>query len=306
MQASACAGELGAASSDMPAQSVSRGPASVQALGGAQNMRRKELRALAASLGVATRNNKKSVAALRAACCRALKGQGGIAAFFQPAGAPGATGRDAGVAPVSDSASALDSNPAKPHGRPRAVRRPRPSSRPMWLRKPEWLSAQTAKQKAVGRRRTEAYNRKQRVSNVIREKRPDRKEAAAKRAKKRYRMDFTERASRKARVQKSRKEAPRANRKSVIPKSARAERAGVLGRQGSWKRTAEESARLCQQDGPGHLPPCYAGLDQEHQRALTSQMCGCLEDVQWATCVVCWRAWYDLPAEYEWRAEREL
>ena len=28
-------------------------------------------------------------------------------------------------------------------------------------------------------------------------------------------------------------------------------------------------------------------------------MCGCLEEVQWATCVVCWRAWYDLPAGYE-------
>ena len=150
----------------------------------------------------------------------------------------------------------------------------------MWLRKPEWLSAQTAKQKAVGRRCTEAYNRKHRVSNVIRNRRPDRKEAAAKRAKKRYQMDFTERARRKARSARSRKEAPRANRKSVMPKSARAERAGVLGRQGSWKRTAEESARLCQQDGPGHLPPCYAGLDQEHQRRLTSQMRGCLEDVQ--------------------------
>ena len=191
----------------------------------------RDLRARAASLGIATRGSRKNSDTLRAACDRALKGQGGIAAFFQPARAPGATGRDAGVAPVSDSASALDSNPAKPHGRPRAVRRPRP----MWLRKPEWLSAQTAKQKAVGRRRTEAYNRKQRVSDVIRNQRPDRKEAAAKRAKKRYRMDFTERARRKARRARSRKEAPRANRKSVIPKSARAERAGVLGRQGSCR-----------------------------------------------------------------------
>ncbi|CAK0867486.1 unnamed protein product [Prorocentrum cordatum] len=94
-------------------------------------------------------------------------------------------------------------------------------------------------------------------------------------------------------------QAPRANRRLAMPKSARAERAGVLGREGSWKRAAEESARLCQQDGPSHLPPCYAGLYQEPQRRLTSQMCGRLENAQWATCVVRWRARYDLPAEYE-------
>ena len=32
---------------------------------------------------------------------------------------------------------------------------------------------------------------------------------------------------------------------------------------------------------------------------LMSQMRGCLEEVQWATCVVRWRARCDLPAEYE-------
>ena len=68
---------------------------------------------------------------------------------------------------------------------------------------------------------------------------------------------------------------------------------------GTWKRAADLSARLCQHDGPSQLPPSYAGLDQETHLRLTSQMCGCLEEVQWATCVVCWRAWYDLPAGYE-------
>ena len=52
---------------------------------------------------------------------------------------------------------------------------------------------------------------------------------------------------------------------------------GALGRGGSWTRTAGESARLCQQDGPSHLPPCYLGLHQEHQRKHASEMCGCLE-----------------------------
>ncbi|CAK0889497.1 unnamed protein product [Prorocentrum cordatum] len=71
------------------------------------------------------------------------------------------------------------------------------------------------------------------------------------------------------------------------------------GRGSAWKQAAEQSARLCQRDGPEHSPPSYAGLDQEPARRLTSEMCGRLEEVQWATCVVCWRAWCDLPAGYE-------
>ena len=316
------ASEPGAASSDLAAPAASREPASgsptasssqaqvkssvaatatQNPVAGAahvtstdvQNMNNKELRALAVSLGVAARDTRKSTRLLRSACCRALKGQVGIASFFQPAVAPGAPGGEGGDAPVSDSASAVDPNPAKPRERPRAVRKP------LWLRKPAWLSAQTARQKKVRKRlrkrRTQSALRKDRIHDKIRDKRPDRKKLG----KKRYQQDLVKREKNKHRVLKSRREAPRANRRPVMPKSARAERAGVLGREGSWKRTAEESARLCQQDGPSHLPPCYAGLDQEHQRRLTSQMCGCLEDVQWATCVVCWRAWYDLPAEYE-------
>ena len=91
----------------------------------------------------------------------------------------------------------------------------------------------------------------------------------------------------------------------MIPSSARADRAGVLGRGGTWKRAADLSARLCQHEGPSQLPPSYAGLDQEIPLRLTSQMCGCLEEVQWATCVVCWRAWYDLPAGYEFSHTRQ-
>ena len=107
-------------------------------------------------------------------------------------------------------------------------------------------------------------------------------------------------------MKKSRQQGAQGSARLVVPKSARADRASVLGREGRWKRTADESARLCQQDGPSHLPPCYAGLDQEHQRRLTSEMCGCLEDVQWATCVVCWRAWYDLPDDYEFSYKQQV
>ena len=60
---------------------------------------------------------------------------------------------------------------------------------------------------------------------------------------------------------------------------------------GAWKRAAGQSARLCQRDDLVHLPPSYAGLDRGRHLMLTSQMCECLEEVQWATCVVCRRTW---------------
>ena len=109
----------------------------------------------------------------------------------------------------------------------------------------------------------------------------------AKKHAKRYHLDFTVRAAANAQRKKSSQQGAQGSERLVVPKSARADRTGVLVREGSWKRTADESARLCQQDGPSHLPPCYAGLHQEHQRWLTSEMYGCLEEVQWATCVVC-------------------
>ena len=34
-------------------------------------------------------------------------------------------------------------------------------------------------------------------------------------------------------------------------------------------------------------------------------MCGCLAEVQWATCVVCWCAWYDLPGDYEFSYKQQ-
>ncbi len=87
--------------------------------------------------------------------------------------------------------------------------------------------------------------------------------------------------------------------KAVIPQSARASRTEVLGRAGTWKRAAEESARLCQREGPACLPPSFAALNLASALNLTSEMCGCLEQVEWMTCVACWRAWYDLPSGYE-------
>ena len=46
------------------------------------------------------------------------------------------------------------------------------------------------------------------------------------------------------------------------------------------------------------MPPAYAALNLPSCLKMTAQMYGCLEQAVWATCVVCWRAWYDLPLNY--------
>ena len=49
---------------------------------------------------------------------------------------------------------------------------------------------------------------------------------------------------------------------------------------------------------PEHLPPAYVALNIPSCLAITSQMYECMELCEWSTCVVCWRAWYDLPPDY--------
>ena len=299
-----------------------------------RNMNKADLRTLATSLGVSTRDNRKSMDTLRETCVHAVQGQRGIAAYLQPAsGSPGdlglqVAGQVGGVAaPVSDSASAVEPRQTILHKRARIP------VRPSWLCKAwnsrhkavrgldprykardkarDLLPQRKARDKArdlLPHRKARGHARdllpKRKARDKARDQRPERGKAHAKRKAKRYQLDFTERAIKQARKKKHRQQAAQRSAKVVVPKSARADRTGVLGREGSWKRTADESARLCQQDGPSHMPPCYAGLHQELQRKLTSEMCGCLEEVQWATCVVCWRAWYDLPADYEFSCKQ--
>ena len=76
---------------------------------------------------------------------------------------------------------------------------------------------------------------------------------------KRYGQDFHIRSQAYKKVKKSR---ARGTERIAVPTSARADRAEAQGRESTWKRAAEQSARLCQRDGPEQLPPCYAGLDQ--------------------------------------------
>ena len=81
--------------------------------------------------------------------------------------------------------------------------------------------------------------------------------------------------------------------------SARAQRFEVLGRDGAWKQAAQEMARLCQQPTLDYCPPAYAALSLPTCLSMTSQMYECLEQAEWRTCVVCWRAWYDPPQDYD-------
>ena len=90
-----------------------------------RNMSKSDLRKLAAKLRVVYR--RATVSDLRAACSRALQGQSAITGFFEPGVAsqgdlgPEVAGQVAGVAPVSDSASAVEPNQTKGHKRRRGV-----------------------------------------------------------------------------------------------------------------------------------------------------------------------------------------
>ena len=84
-----------------------------------------------------------------------------------------------------------------------------------------------------------------------------------------------------------------------MPKSARAHRPEALGRAGAWACSAEECARHCQRPAQRVVPPAYAALHVQSALQITSEMYECLERTQWQTCVVCWRAWYELPTDCE-------
>ena len=95
----------------------------------------------------------------------------------------------------------------------------------------------------------------------------------------------------------------RANKeKRFLPaQSARAQRPQVLGRDGAWRQTAQEVARFCQQTPLDYRHPVYASLNFPPCLSMALQMCECSEQAEFNTCVVCLRAWYDLPHDYEFQ-----
>ena len=72
--------------------------------------------------------------------------------------------------------------------------------------------------------------------------------------------------------------------------------------EGTWATTARQLAAA---QGPPalplKLPPAFAALHNEGCLAFVSEMYEALDLAQWQTCVVCWRAWYDVPRSYRFR-----
>ena len=74
----------------------------------------------------------------------------------------------------------------------------------------------------------------------------------------------------------------------------------VLTSEGTWATTARSTAEAQgSQAVPSRLPPAFAALHNEGCLAFVREMYEALHCVQWQTCVVCWRAWFDVPRTYE-------
>ena len=156
------------------------------------------------------------------------------------------------------------------------------ASRRAFDAKPERKSARQAYAATPeGKAAQQAYNAK-----------PERKATARKRA--------ASDGALQAKLVQARKKRRQAQTAKMVPaQSARAQRPEVFGRDGAWKRAAEQVARLCQQPSMDYCPPVYAALSLPACLSMTAQMYECLQQAEWRTCVVCWRAWYDPPQNYD-------
>ena len=75
----------------------------------------------------------------------------------------------------------------------------------------------------------------------------------------------------------------------------------VLSAQGPW---LEAAARIALAEGVEPLPimpPSYVALNDKQCLADIKQMYDFLQMTSWQTCVVCWRAWYCVPMNYNFR-----
>ena len=68
---------------------------------------------------------------------------------------------------------------------------------------------------------------------------------------------------------------------------------------GRHLQAAERVASACGHESVNYLPPAYAALNLPSCLTIAAQMYEWLEPAERATCVACWRAWYDLPLNYE-------
>jgi hypothetical protein len=78
----------------------------------------------------------------------------------------------------------------------------------------------------------------------------------------------------------------------------------VLSAQGTWHEAAAIIARAEGVEPLPIMPPSYVALNDEHCLADIKQMYDFLQMTSWQTCVVCWRAWYCVPLNYNFRLAR--
>ena len=181
--------------------------------------------------------------------------------------------------------------------------------KPYWIRSKKAKASNQARKatpKAKAADRARLATPKEKAATRARKSTP--KEKAATRARKA--TPKSKEANRKAKaadtvgkqkanaVQATKKKAA-GKKKLLLSQAARAKRSEALGRSGAWKQAAQQFARHCQQPSLQYCPPAYAGLNLPTSLSMIGQMYDCFEKTPWRTCVVCWRAWYDPPATYE-------
>ena len=66
---------------------------------------------------------------------------------------------------------------------------------------------------------------------------------------------------------------------------------------GTWALAAENIARAEQSSRLTTMPPSFCSLNDKVCLRKISEMYSFLEEARWATCVVCWRAWYNVPCD---------
>ena len=73
----------------------------------------------------------------------------------------------------------------------------------------------------------------------------------------------------------------------------------VSNEEGTWTVAA---SRIADADGSAPLqsmPPCYCALNDPACLHAVGNMYGFLHNTVWSTCVVCWRAWFSVPSDFD-------
>ena len=71
---------------------------------------------------------------------------------------------------------------------------------------------------------------------------------------------------------------------------------------GTWKQAAQKLAEAERKSADGYptvMPPSFVGLRNPQSLIHISEMYSFFQKTNWRTCVGCWRAWYNVPDDFE-------